>query len=129
MDTVAGRTYQVKRSEFPLAIAIVPRAAGRNPATNVIVGHIREVKDGVQVAERDPDVNDDQGIISYPIAAPQSAGAADMVQTLLGFFAGTDKDDARFEITITTAGDEQARTSIRKPTFNPGTANLKFQVR
>jgi len=128
MDTLAGRTYKVKRSEFPLSITIAPKDTSGNQATRVIVGHIREVKDGVEINERDPDVTDEEGVISYDIPAPQSGGKVEMVQTLLGFFAKTEEDKARFEITIATAGEEQATTSIRRPTFNPGTAVLKFQI-
>jgi len=128
MDTVAGRTFKVKRSEFPLTITVAPKNTSGSRATTVIVGHVREVKDGVEVDERDVDVNDDEGVISYEIEAPESAGSLDMVQTLLGFFANSEKDTARFEITISTSRGEQVTTSIRNPTFNPGTANLKFQI-
>jgi hypothetical protein len=128
METVAGRTYKVKRNEFPLTILIAPKNSNGNKATTVIVGHIRAVKNGVEVDERDADMDDEQGVLSYQIDAPQSDGSLDIVQTLLGFFADSEDDSARFEITIQTAGGDRATTSIRRPTFNPGTANLKFQV-
>jgi hypothetical protein len=128
METVAGRTYKVKRSEFPLSITVAPKNTSGNRATTVIVGHIREMKGGAEIHERDADVTDEEGVITYDIPAPQSSGNVEMVQTLLGFFATAEKDNARFEITIATAGRAQATTSIRRPTFNPGAAILKFQI-
>ena len=128
MKTLAGRTFEVKRSEFPVSITIAPRNTNGNRATSIIVGHIREVKNGVEVDERDADIDDGQGILSYDIEAPQSTGGLDIVQTLLGFFADSESDSAKFDITSATSGGEGTTTSIRRPTFNPGTANLKFQV-
>ena len=127
METVAGRTYKVKRNEFPLSITIAPKNTSGNRATMVVVGHIREIK-GSQIDQRDANVTDAQGVITYDIGAPQSAGTVEMVQTLLGFFATAEKDNARFEITIATSRGEQVATSIRRPTFNPATASLKFSV-
>jgi hypothetical protein len=128
METVAPRTYKVKRSEFPLSITIAPINTTGNAATTVIVGHVREIKNGTEIDEHDPDVDDSGGIISYEIAAPQSTGSVDVVQTLLGFFAKAESDKARFDITIESHAEDRAITSIRRPTFNPGTATLKFQV-
>ena len=128
MDTVAGRTYKVKRSEFPLSITIARKNASDNQATTVIVGHIREVQGGVEVNERDAVVADEQGVITYDIPAPKSRGSVDVVQTLLGFFANREQDNARFEVTIATSGQQEATTFIRRPTFNPGAATLKFQI-
>jgi hypothetical protein len=129
METVAPRTYKVTRSEFPLSITITPKNTTGNAATTVIVGHIRETKNGEEIDERDADIDDAEGIITYDIAVPQSTGTVTMVQTLLGFFAKNETDNARFEITIETAtGDKAPPTAIRRPTFNPGTATLKFQV-
>jgi hypothetical protein len=128
VETVAARTYKVKRSEFPLSITIAPKNMTGNPATTVIVGHIREMKNGEEIDERDADIDDQEGIITYDIAVPQSTGNVDIVQTLLGFFAKNEKDNARFDITIDTSAGEKATTSIRRPTFNPGSGILKFQV-
>lgn len=129
METVAPRTYKVKRSEFPLSITIAPKNTTGNAATTVIVGHIREMKNGEEIDERDADIDDAEGIMTYEIAAPQSTGSVDLVQTLLGFFAKNEIDSARFEITIATSTGEKAPpTAIRRPTFNPGAATLKFQV-
>ena len=127
METVAGRTYKVKRSEFPLSITIAPKNTSGNRATMVVVGHIREIK-GSQIDERAAAVTDAQGVITYDIGAPQNAGTVEMAQTLLGFFATAEKDTARFEITIATSRGDQVPTFIRRPTFNPGTATLKFLV-
>jgi hypothetical protein len=128
METLGPRTYKVNRSEFPLSITIASRNTARNPATIVIVGHIREMRNGEEIDERDPDTDETDGIITYEIAPPQSAGKVDIVQTVLGFFATNEKDEARFDIRIETSAAEQVTTSIRRPTFNPGTATLKFQV-
>ena len=129
METVASRTYKVKRSEFPLTVTVAPKNTTGNAATTVVVGHIREMKDGVEIDEHDAAIDDAEGILTYDIAAPQSTGGVDLVQTLLGFFAKNEKDNARFEITIeTSAGDKAPSTSIRRPTFNPGTATLKFRI-
>jgi hypothetical protein len=128
METVAPRTYKVKRSEFPLSITIARKNTTGSAATTVIVGHIREMKNGVEVNERDAGIDDAEGILTYEIAAPQSGGSVEVVQTLLGFFAKAEKDNARFETTIETPAGEKATTAIRRPTFNPGTATLKFQV-
>jgi hypothetical protein len=128
METVAPRTYKLKRSEFPLSVTIAPTNTTGNAATTIIVGHIREMKNGVELDERDAVVNDDEGILTYDIAAPHSTGSVEVVQTLLGFFAKPEKDTARFEVSIRTAQEDTASTAIRRPTFNPGTATLKFQV-
>jgi hypothetical protein len=129
METLASRTYKVKRSEFPLSVTIAPKNTTGNAATIVVIGHIREMKNGEEIDEHDAEVDNAEGILTYEIAAPQSTGGVDLVQTLLGFFAKNEKDNARFEITIeTSAGDKAPLTAIRRPTFNPGTATLKFQV-
>ena len=128
METVAPRTYKVKRSEFPLSITIAPKNTTGNAATTVVVGHIREMKNGEEIDERDADIDDAEGVVTYEIAVPLSTGNVDVVQTLLAFFAKNEKDNARFEITIETSTGETAPTAIRRPTFNPGTATLKFQV-
>lgn len=129
METLAPRTYKLKRKECPLTITIAPRSTTGNAATTVIVGHIREMKNGEEIDERDANVDEAEGIRTYEIAAPQSVGSVDLVQTLLGFFAKSENDSARFEITIETSmGDKAPPTAIRRPTFNPGTATLKFQV-
>lgn len=128
METVGARTYSVKRSEFPLSLTIAPRNTTGSAATMVIVGHVREVKDGVELDERDAEVSDDEGLITYQITEPRPAGRLAIVQTLLGFFAKAERDNARFEITIKTSTGELARTAIRRPTFNPGTATLTFHV-
>jgi hypothetical protein len=128
MKTVAGRTYELTHAEFPLAITIVRTNTTGNAATTVIVGHVREMRNGVEIAERDVQIDNAQGIVTYRIDAPVSAGAVTMVQTLLGFFATAEGDTARFDVTIETPAGARARTSIRRPTFNPGTATLKFQV-
>ena len=128
METVAPRTYKVKRSEFPLSITIAPKNTTGNAATTVVVGHIREMKNGEEIDERDADIDEAEGVVTYEIAVPLSTGNVDVVQTLLAFFAKNEKDNARFEITIETSTGETAPTAIRRPTFNPGTATLKFQV-
>jgi len=129
METLASRTYKVKRSEFPLSVTIAPRNTTGSAATTVVIGHIREMKNGEEIDEHDAEVDDAEGILTYGIEAPQSGGSVDLVQTLLGFFAKNEKDSARFDITIeTVAGDKAPPTAIRRPTFNPGTATLKFQV-
>ena len=128
METVGPRTYKVRRSEFPLSITIAPKNTTGSAATTVIVGHIREVKNGEVIDEREADVDDTEGIITYDIAAPQSTGAAEIVQTVLGFFAKNETDDARFVFTIEATSGDKATTAIRRPTFNPGTATLKFQL-
>jgi len=130
METLAPRTYKVKRSELPLSVTIAPKNTTGNAATTIVVGHVREVKNGEEIDEHDAEVDDTAGILTYEIATPQSAGSVDLVQTLLGFFAKNEKDNARFEITIeSSAGDKAPPTAIRRPTFNPGAATLKFQVR
>jgi hypothetical protein len=128
METVGPRTYKVKRNECPLSIMIAPKNTTGNAATTVIVGHIREVKNGVELDERDVDVDDREGILTYDIAAPHDAGRIDVVQTLLGFFATAEKDNARFAITIQSAQGATVSTAIRVPTFNPAAATLRFQV-
>jgi len=129
MQTLAPRTYKVKRSEFPLSVTIAPKNTTGNAATTVIVGHIREMKSGEEIDERDVDIDDAEGIMTYQITPPQSTGSVDLVQTLLGFFAKNEKDSARFEITVeTSTGETAPPTAIRRPTFNPGTATLKLQV-
>jgi hypothetical protein len=40
METVAGRTYKVKRNELPLSVTIAPKNTSGNRATMVVVGHI-----------------------------------------------------------------------------------------
>ena len=127
METVAPRTYKVKRSEFPLAVTIAPKNTTGNAATTVVIGHIREMKNGTEIDERDADADDAEGLSTYDITAPQNA-ATEIVQTLLGFFSKNEKDSARFEVTIETSTGEKTLTSIRRPTFNPGAATLKFQV-
>lgn len=93
------------------------------------MGHIREMKNGEELDERDADVDEAAGIKTYEIAAPQSVGSVELVQTLLGFFAKNENDGARFEITIeASTGETTPSTAIRRPTFNPGTATLKSQV-
>ena len=42
-------------SEFPLSITIEPKNTTGNAATTVIVGHIREIKNGDEIDERDAD--------------------------------------------------------------------------
>ena len=128
METLASRTYKVKRSEFPLTVTIAPKNTTGNAATTVVVGHIREMKTGEEIDEHDAAIDDAEGIVTYDIAAPESTGSVDLVQTLLGFFAKNEKDNARFEITIETSAGDKASTFIRRPTFNPGAATLKFQV-
>lgn len=128
MDTVAPRTYNVKPKEFPLEVTIAPKNTTTSTATTVVVGHVREMKNGVEIDERDPEIDDAEGIVTYAIAPPESNSPVEIVQTLLGFFATAEKDSARFEITIQTSAGDKATTSIRRPTFNPGTATLKFQV-
>ena len=128
MERLANRTFKLKRSEFPLAITIVKKSTTESQATTIIVGHLREVKNGVEIEERDPRITNRDDVITYEIKAPQSTGSVEIVQTLLGFFATAEKDTARFEITIATSGGQQEPTAIRRPTFNPGVATLKFQV-
>jgi hypothetical protein len=111
-----------------LTVTIQPKNTTGNAATTVVIGHVREMKNGVEVQEQDVEVDDSEGIITYEIAAPQSRSSVELVQTLLGFFAKAEREDARFAIAIETAQQDRAQTSIRRPTFNPGTATLKLQV-
>jgi hypothetical protein len=128
MKVVGPRTYDVTRAELPLSIVIAPKNTSGSKATTVIVGHVREVKGGVELDERDVKVTDRQGVKSYDIAAPSASGSVDVVQTLLAFFASTEKGDARFDVIITSARGDTATTAIRVPTINPSAATLKFHL-
>ena len=129
MTTLAGRTYEVKRSEFPLQITIAAKNASGHAGTTVIVGHIREVQNGVEVDERDATIHRTETVITYRIDPPKTTGQLDIVQSLLGFFAKTEPDDARFDIVIQPSTGQAVSVSIRRPTFNPAIAALKFQVK
>ena len=50
----------------------------------MIVGHIREMKSGQVIDERDADEDNADGTVTYDIGAPQSSGSVDIVKTLLG---------------------------------------------
>lgn len=127
MKTIAPRTYQVTLGEFPLTVTVTPRNTGGHAATTVIIGHVREVKDGVEISETDVVETEQGGVLTYEIGTP-SAPPSDVVQTLLAFFAKKEPDAARFEVAITTAGGDTARTFLRRPAINPNVGTLKFTV-
>jgi hypothetical protein len=63
-ETLASRTYKVKRSEFPLSVTIAPKNTTGNAATTVVIGHIREMKNGEEIDEHDAKADDVEGILT-----------------------------------------------------------------
>lgn len=127
MTTIAPRTYRVALGEFPLTVTVTPRNTGGHAATTVIIGHVREVRDGVELSETDVIETQQDGVVTYDIGAP-SAPPSDVVQTLLAFFATQETDAARFDVKVSASSGDTARTSLRRPTINPSAATLRFVV-
>ena len=129
MTTVGLRTYRIDATEFPLEVEIT---AAKLPANRSIVGNLRVSKDGRLQARIAPDVVEDQPArkVRYGIPRPKNPPAAyDITNTVECWFTDKAPDDAKYQIVITSGNGDQATTTVRLPTINPGVANLAFQVR
>jgi hypothetical protein len=121
------RTYRVKAADFPLAIEV--RASGL-AANRAVIGSFRIVKNGSQVGRVQPKEKlDGTGMVrSYGMDKPDH-GDCDVTHHIDGWFDSGATASARYTITITPKAGTAAQTTIRRPTLNPGVANLTFQVR
>lgn len=127
MTTVGLRTYSVSPVEFPLEIEV---SAVRLPANRAIIGHPRVSKAGVLLERLVPVVAEDplRFSIKYRIPLPIAAGSFDITQTIDCWFTDDCPPDARYQILIKSTSGDEATTTVRVPTLNPGAANLAFRV-
>jgi hypothetical protein len=128
MKTVGLRTYSVTQAELPLQIAVT---AFRLPANRAIVGHPRVSKDGVLLERLEPVVVEDVAALSIQFKIPLPAApppSFDISQTIDCWFTDNCPADAKYQIVITSTNGDEATTTVRVPTLNPGVANLAFRV-
>ena len=128
MTTVGLRTYSVSPVEFPLEIEV---SAVHLPANRAIVGHPRVSKAGVLLERLVPEVVEDQPrfAIKYQIPLPLATpGSFDITQTIDCWFTDDCPPEARYQILIKSTSGDEATTTVRVPTLNPGAANLAFRV-
>ena len=129
MTKTAFRTYEVNSSDFPIHIVIRARQLD---SCDAVVGAVQVIKDSTLVDTIPVEVvENDKTTKSYDIRKPARRSTCDLVQTVTAFFGKKPPENARYDITITSAQDpdEEFPTSIRVPTIDPGIANLTFQYR
>jgi len=128
MKTVGLRTYSVAHAEFPLEIEV---AAARLPANRAIVGHPRVSRDGVLLERLVPVVVEDHRALAirYEIPLPAAPPPSfDITQTVDCWFSHNCPADAKYHFLIRSKNGDEATTTVRVPTLNPGAANLAFRV-
>ena len=128
MTTVGLRTYSVTAAEFPLEIDVT---AFRLPANRAIVGHPRVSREGVLLERLQPVVaaTPAADAIRYEIHLPTTPPPPiDISQAVDCWFNDNAPADARYQIVIRSRNGDEATTTVRVPTLNPGVANLAFRV-
>ena len=128
MKQTGIRTYLVRKADFPISIVIRAR---KLDACDAVVSDVHVVKDGALIDQFTVTVVDDDETLSksYEIRKQKQKPACDLLQTLNGWFGSKPPDNASYEITITSALDDEFKTSIGVPSIDPGVANLTFQYR
>jgi len=128
MTTVGLRTYSVTAAEFPLEIDVT---AVRLPANRAIVGHPRISREGVLLERLQPvaAASPAADAIRYEIHLPSTPPPPfDISQAVDCWFNDNAPADARYQIVIRARSGDEATTTVRVPTLNPGVANLAFRV-
>ena len=83
------------------------------------------------VERLEPEVVEDQAALAirYEIPLPDDPPTSfDLTQTIDCWFSDNCPADARYVILIRSKNGDEANTTVRVPTLNPGAANLAFRV-
>lgn len=126
MQTVGLRTYQVKSGDFPVEVAI---RANNLKACRAIASEVQIVKGGTLSGSITVTVTNDAAnqACSHQIPQPDKQPPCDLVQTVHCWFDDSAPDNASYELTIRPRAGTLAKTTVSKPTINPGIAVLVFQ--
>jgi hypothetical protein len=128
MQTAGLRTYRITVAELPLRIEVT---AIKLPANRSIIGNLRVSKNGV-LQERIPvQVVEERDALKNRFEIVQPAVVRtpfDLTQTIECWFKDNASADARYQIQITSTNGDEVTTAVRRPTIDPGVANLAFQV-
>ncbi len=122
------RTYEVRKADFPITVVIRARKLA---ACDVVVSDVHVVKNGELIDQFTVTVTSDDANLAkrYAVKKPKQRPSCDLLQTVNGWFGAKPPDNASYEITMTSAQDDEFKTSIGVPSIDPGIANLTFQYR
>jgi hypothetical protein len=101
------------------------------PANRAIVGHPRVSENGVLLERLVPEIVEDPAafVVRYEISLPTDPPASfDITQTVDCWFTENCPADAKYLFLIRSRNGDEAPTTVRVPTLNPGAANLAFRV-
>lgn len=128
MTKIAGRTYRVSATDFPIQVDVV---AENLPLCQAVASNVQVVRGGAVVSSFPVRVNDDPAnlAIHYAIPLPAEQPPVDLVQVVGCFFPDPAPGGALYEFTITAAGGEVEKTEGSAPTLNPRNVTLTFEHR
>ena len=128
MQTVGLRTYKVESGDFPIEVVV---QANELAACRGVASDVQVVKTGTLVGSIAVTVTNDAPNLacSYQIRCPNEQPPCDLVQTVHCWFDDDAPDSADYQITIQPGNGDAAKTTVSRPTINPGAAVLVFHYR